>query len=64
MNKPARTPKVDAALAAEHGIKGDEYRTMLEIMGRTPSFTELGISTAPTNPRASISRSCRPRRRG
>ncbi len=43
MNKPVRTPKVDAALAAEHGIKGDEYSTMLEIMGRTPSFTELGI---------------------
>ncbi len=43
MNKPQRTPKVDAALAAEHGIKGDEYKTMLEIMGRTPSFTELGI---------------------
>jgi phosphoribosylformylglycinamidine synthase len=43
MNKPERTPAVDAALAAEHGIKGDEYKTMLEIMGRTPSFTELGI---------------------
>jgi phosphoribosylformylglycinamidine synthase len=43
MNKPERTPAVDAALAAEHGIKGDEYKTMLEIMGRAPSFTELGI---------------------
>jgi phosphoribosylformylglycinamidine synthase len=43
MNKPERTPAVDAALAAEHGIKGDEYKTMLEIMRRTPSFTELGI---------------------
>src|SRR6185295_12431612 len=42
MNKPD-APKVDAALAAEHGIKGDEYKTMLEIMGRAPSFTELGI---------------------
>jgi phosphoribosylformylglycinamidine synthase II len=43
MNKPERAPKVDAALAAEHGIKGGEYKTMLEIMGRAPSFTELGI---------------------
>ena len=38
-NEPAVTPE----LAAEHGLKPDEYRRMLEIIGRTPSFTELGI---------------------
>jgi len=43
MNKPERTPAVDAALAAEHGLKGDEWKTLLEIMGRAPSRTELGI---------------------
>jgi hypothetical protein len=39
MNKPERTPAVDAALAAEHGLKGDEWKTLLEIMGRAPSRT-------------------------
>ena len=36
-------PPVTAALAAEHGLKADEYERILKIMGRTPSFTELGI---------------------
>jgi len=36
-------PEVTQALAAEHGLKAEEYARMLEIMGRTPSFTELGI---------------------
>ena len=30
-------------LVAEHGFTKDEYKTVLDIMGRTPSFTELGI---------------------
>ena len=37
--EPAITPQ----LAAEHGIKPDEYAHLLKILGRTPSFTELGI---------------------
>ncbi|WP_114391551.1 phosphoribosylformylglycinamidine synthase subunit PurL [Oleisolibacter albus] len=36
-------PAVTEALAAEHGIKADEYKRLLEIVGRTPTFTELGI---------------------
>ncbi|MEI8395469.1 MAG: phosphoribosylformylglycinamidine synthase subunit PurL [Rhodospirillaceae bacterium] len=36
-------PAVTPALGAEHGLKPDEYRRMLDIIGRTPSFTELGI---------------------
>jgi len=30
-------------LVAEHGLTEDEYKTVLEIMGREPSITELGI---------------------
>ncbi len=33
----------DAALAAEYGLKPEEYETLLGILGRTPSLTELGI---------------------
>ncbi len=36
-------PSVTQALAAEHGLTADEYARVLKIMGRTPSFTELGI---------------------
>ncbi|MEI6985243.1 MAG: phosphoribosylformylglycinamidine synthase subunit PurL [Rhodospirillaceae bacterium] len=36
-------PAVTPSLAAEHGLKPDEYQRMLEIVGRTPTFTELGI---------------------
>jgi len=32
-----------AALAAEHGISPSEYQTLLGIMGRAPSLTEVGI---------------------
>ena len=37
--KPAITPEVIAA----HGFKGDEYQRLLDILGREPSMTELGI---------------------
>ncbi|MGE5478396.1 MAG: hypothetical protein ACM3Q1_17210, partial [Bacteroidales bacterium] len=33
------TPEV----IASHGIKPDEYKLILEIMGREPNLTELGI---------------------
>ncbi len=36
---PAITPDVVAA----HGFKGDEYQRLLEILGREPTMTELGI---------------------
>jgi phosphoribosylformylglycinamidine synthase II len=35
--------KVDAALAKSFGLNAEEYAKVLEIMGRTPSLTELGI---------------------
>jgi phosphoribosylformylglycinamidine synthase II len=36
-------PVVDLALAREHGLTDEEYARIVEILGRTPSFPELGI---------------------
>jgi len=36
-------PLVDLALARDHGLTGEEYSRILEILGRVPSYTELGI---------------------
>jgi phosphoribosylformylglycinamidine synthase len=36
-------PTVDLALAREHGLTDAEYANILEILGRTPTFPELGI---------------------
>ncbi len=38
-----REPAVTAELAAEHGLSGDEYRRLVEALGRAPSWTELGM---------------------
>ncbi|MEE8658932.1 Phosphoribosylformylglycinamidine synthase [Acetobacteraceae bacterium EV16P] len=37
------TANVDAALAQRFGLTDVEYQKLLDIMGRTPSLTELGI---------------------
>ena len=39
----AEMPIITDELVAEHGLSKDEYKTVLDIMGRVPSFTELGI---------------------
>ena len=36
-------PDVTAELIAQHGLKPDEYDRLLKLMGRAPSFIELGI---------------------
>jgi len=36
-------PKVTPELAYEHGLNEEEYKRILKILGRTPTFTELGI---------------------
>jgi phosphoribosylformylglycinamidine synthase len=36
-------PNVDLRLAREHGLTDEEWSRILEILGRTPSFPELGI---------------------
>ena len=42
-------PEITPDLIAAHGIKPDEYDRLLAIMGRTPTFTELGIFSAMWN---------------
>jgi len=44
-NEPEITPE----LVASHGLKPDEYQRIIELIGRTPSFTELGIFSAMWN---------------
>jgi phosphoribosylformylglycinamidine synthase II len=38
-----KEPVVDLALAREHGLTEEEYDRILAILGRTPTYTELGI---------------------
>ncbi len=44
-----REPKVDEALALAHGLKKEEYARFVALIGRTPTFTELGIVSAMWN---------------
>ena len=39
----AAEPTVDAALAAKHGLSADEFARVQAILGRLPTYTELGI---------------------
>jgi len=40
---PARQPAITPEIVAEHGLTPAEYDRLLKILGREPSFTELGI---------------------
>ncbi len=42
-------PEITPELIAAHGLKPDEYARILQIIGRAPSFTELGIFSAMWN---------------
>ena len=42
-------PKITPELVAAHGLKPDEYARLLGIIGREPTFTELGIFSAMWN---------------
>jgi phosphoribosylformylglycinamidine synthase len=44
-HEPAITPD----LVAQHGLKPDEYQRILKLIGREPTFTELGIFSAMWN---------------
>ncbi|MCK4939368.1 MAG: hypothetical protein KAR80_03675, partial [Rhodospirillaceae bacterium] len=35
--------EITPEIVAEHGLSEDEYKLVLEIMGREPNITELGI---------------------
>src|SRR5690606_13188070 len=41
--------KITAELVAAHGLKPDEYERILKLIGREPTFTELGIFSAMWN---------------
>ncbi len=42
-------PRITPDLVASHGLKPDEYERILELIGREPTFTELGIFSAMWN---------------
>ncbi|MHB1297870.1 MAG: phosphoribosylformylglycinamidine synthase subunit PurL [Gemmatimonadaceae bacterium] len=42
----AGDPEITPALVAEHGLTPYEYDRLLNMLGRTPTFTELGIISA------------------
>ena len=37
------TPKITPETVAEHGLKPEEYKRLLDILGREPLICELGI---------------------
>jgi len=39
-------PTITPALVAEHGLTADEYDRLVAMLGRTPTFTELGVVSA------------------
>jgi len=41
--------RITPELVASHGLKPDEYQRILDLIGREPSFTELGIFSAMWN---------------
>ena len=48
MNVTARPgdPRITPALVAEHGLTSTEYERLVAMLGREPTFTELGIVSA------------------
>ncbi|HAD87538.1 MAG TPA: phosphoribosylformylglycinamidine synthase subunit PurL [Rhodospirillaceae bacterium] len=42
-NPAAKSPEITPEIVAEHGLSPDEYEKVLEILGRAPNLTELGI---------------------
>ncbi|MGQ3079630.1 MAG: phosphoribosylformylglycinamidine synthase subunit PurL, partial [Allorhizobium sp.] len=45
----SNTIPITDELVASHGLKPDEYQRILDLIGREPSFTELGIFSAMWN---------------
>jgi phosphoribosylformylglycinamidine synthase len=52
-------PEITDALVAAHGLKPDEYGRILELIGRQPTLTELGIFSAMWNEHCSYKSSKR-----
>ena len=55
----AREPEITDALVAAHGLKPDEYQRILDLIGRVPTLTELGIFSAMWNEHCSYKSSKR-----
>ena len=49
MKQHAAEPKITPELVKQHGLKPDEYERFLKLLGREPTFTELGICSAMWN---------------
>ncbi len=47
--KPCNNITITSELIAQHGLKEDEYQRILTLIGREPTFTELGIFSAMWN---------------
>jgi phosphoribosylformylglycinamidine synthase len=52
-------PAVTPALVAEHGLTPDEFARLVALLGRQPTFTELGIVSALWNEHCSYKHSKR-----
>jgi phosphoribosylformylglycinamidine synthase len=50
-------PVITPALVAEHGLTPDEYQRLVALLGREPTFTELGIVSALWNEHCSYKHS-------
>jgi phosphoribosylformylglycinamidine synthase II len=48
-SRSRQEPKITPALVAAHGLKPDEYERIRKLIGRVPTFTELGIFSAMWN---------------
>jgi phosphoribosylformylglycinamidine synthase len=46
---PMTEPTITQDVIAAHGLTPDEYASILDILGRDPTFTELGIFSAMWN---------------
>ncbi len=49
MSAPAKEPAITPDLVKAHGLKPDEYERFRKLVGREPTFTELGIVSAMWN---------------
>jgi phosphoribosylformylglycinamidine synthase subunit PurL len=47
--QPAQEPAITPELVKQHGLKPDEYERFVKLLGREPTFTELGICSAMWN---------------
>jgi phosphoribosylformylglycinamidine synthase II len=50
-------PVISPALVAEHGLTQDEYQRLVKMLGREPTFTELGVVSALWNEHCSYKHS-------